>query len=101
MIEHTKYTFWGILFVIAMCLIGQKANALTGPETQDLIERMAADKKTFIIKYEADWCGYCKIMTPVVNKVATKEGFFVLNVDIDRCFKPKNLFGVPALDIYI
>ena len=40
---------------------------------------------TTIVKFEADWCGPCRMLTPVLEGVAEDCGITVVKVNIDNC----------------
>lgn len=37
-----------------------------------------------VIDYYADWCGPCKALAPVVEKLAEKHGLKLVTIDIDE-----------------
>lgn len=53
-----------------------------------------------IIKFYATWCGPCKMIKPVVDKLASETGIPLVEIDIDE--NPEfadayNVQGVPTL----
>lgn len=71
-----------------------------------------------ILKFYADWCKPCKMITPYIEKVINektklfeskqvKNKFIFVSVDVDECFdlyafmkKKKMINGIPALFLY-
>ena len=60
---------------------------LTAQELRDKID----NKESFVVDIYADWCGPCKMMSPVIDKIVNetlKEGkenkLFKFNVDHDK-----------------
>lgn len=47
-------------------------------------EKMMAEKKTFIVDFFATWCGPCKMLGAVLEKVENTLGVDVLKIDIDQ-----------------
>lgn len=51
-----------------------------------------------IIKFEADWCGPCKMLTGVLDKMPDLPEIEVVNVDNDPdTTKLMNIRGIPTL----
>ena len=53
--------------------------------TKDELKQCASSIKHFILKFTATWCGPCKRVQPVVNKLfnSLPEDFYYIEVDID------------------
>ena len=48
-------------------------------------KQMLAEKKTFLADFYATWCGPCKMLSPVVERMADKYGdVHFYKVDIDE-----------------
>ncbi len=57
---------------------------------------------TIIIDFYAEWCGPCKMMTPMIEEIAKeyKDQLTILKVDIDKCpdlIKKYNIMSIPTL----
>lgn len=50
-----------------------------------------------LLKFEADWCGPCKIMKPVVEKLAAQYDLEVEVIDIDENPMRANHFRVQSI----
>lgn len=53
-----------------------------------------------LYKFYATWCGPCKIMTPVVQKIAAEHELNLVEVDIDKHPELADAYevrGVPTL----
>lgn len=60
------------------------------------------DKKTAVIDCYTDWCGYCKMLSPVLEQLSEeyedKIDFFSINTDEDPEFAEKyEIMSLPTL----
>jgi thioredoxin 1 len=57
-----------------------------------------------VVKYSAIWCGPCKMMTPIMDRVATENpAVKVVHVDIDQEMEltaAEGIMSVPTLVFY-
>ena len=71
-----------------------------------------------ILKFYADWCKPCKVISPFINgliedkikrfdAVGVKDKFIFIEVDVDECFdlyaflkSKKRINGIPAIFLY-
>lgn len=72
--------------------------------TQTFKEIIASDKPV-LVDFYADWCGPCKMMTPVVEQISKEMGdqVRVLKVDVDRNQSAASAYqiqGVPTFLIF-
>jgi|TARA_R110000823_G_scaffold199313_1_gene330422 thioredoxin 1 len=51
--------------------------------TEDKFESTIKDNN-IIIQLSADWCGPCRILTPVLSAVAAEKGIEAIKVNIDN-----------------
>ena len=61
--------------------------------------------KTVIIDFYADWCGPCKIMSPVIDKIAEENAETIkvgkINVDENQELAMKyNVMSIPTILIF-
>ena len=59
-------------------------------------------KFPIIIDFYTEWCGPCKMMTPMIEEIAKeyKDQLTILKVDIDKCpdlIKKYNIMSIPTL----
>jgi len=60
--------------------------------------------KLFLVDYSAKWCGPCKMIAPVFEKLSNQYGhvnFQFLHVDVDECADISQEMGVKALPTFI
>ena len=46
--------------------------------------KLLDNKSTFVVDFFATWCGPCKMMGAVLEKVAPEQNFDILKIDIDE-----------------
>ena len=54
-----------------------------------------------IIKFYADWCGPCHVMSPVVDEVSKEYDVPVRTVDIDKESEMAQAYGVRSIPTVI
>lgn len=68
------------------------------------LEEEVKKSEITIVKYYADWCGPCKMMTPIVNKIGDeRENVNVISINIDEeteLVQKNNIASVPTLAFY-
>ena len=55
-----------------------------------------------IVDYYADWCGPCKMISPILDKIGN-EGITIIKVDIDKCpdlAKKAGVTSIPMMQFY-
>lgn len=62
---------------------------------------MVTLKDNCIIKFEADWCGPCKALTPVVDKVAAELDVEVIKVNVDTEKEFAAQYGVKNIPMLV
>lgn len=77
---------------------------ITKEEIQDILEKSKNENKTIIIKFEADWCGPCKTLGPVLDKIAEENPEInVIKVNVDENDSLSTEYGIrsiPAVFIF-
>jgi thioredoxin 1 len=68
-------------------------------------KEIISGEKPVLVDFYADWCGPCKMMTPVIQQVSKELGdaVRVLKVDVDRnqsAAKAYQIQGVPTFMIF-
>tara|TARA_B100000287_G_scaffold421609_1_gene462513 strand:- start:76 stop:387 length:312 start_codon:yes stop_codon:yes gene_type:complete len=52
---------------------------------QNEYDDVLKEHENIIVQLSADWCGPCRILTPVLESVAEDCGITVVKVNIDNC----------------
>lgn len=58
-------------------------------------------KGTVMVDFGAEWCGPCKVLEPIMEKVASEVSFNVFKVDIDDCPNLAKKFGIRGVPTVI
>lgn len=67
---------------------------INGAELKEII----AKNDKVLVDFFATWCGPCKMLAPVLDKVAAKtEGVAFVKVDIDKYVDAASEFGVQVI----
>jgi thioredoxin 1 len=86
---------------------GTEESGLDEPVSIDDVDGLAAfvDRHDVVLAdFYADWCGPCKMMEPVIERVAAETGAAVLKVDVDAhnaLAAEYGVRGVPTFVIFV
>lgn len=68
---------------------------------QDL-EKLKASEKPVLLDFYADWCGPCKLLSPIVDRVAEQhEEILVAKINVDRESALAAEYGVVSIPTLI
>jgi thioredoxin 1 len=73
---------------------------VTGP---DHLDELVADGGVVLVDFYADWCGPCKMLEPVVERIAAETTATVAKVDVDSqqgLASRYQVQGVPTLYLF-
>lgn len=68
---------------------------------KSLPEDFELETATCLLKFSADWCGPCKAVVPVLEKVIENTGVTVYDIDIDADPETAQKFGVRSIPTVI
>ncbi|MCC0176278.1 thioredoxin [Waterburya agarophytonicola K14] len=72
-----------------------KANFINSEQLEELI----ANNKLVLVDYTATWCGPCKVVAPLMDRLATEYGdrSTVVKVDIDENRDSAKKYGIRSI----
>lgn len=66
--------------------------------TKDNYDSVIATDKPVLIDFFAQWCGPCKMMSPIIEKIANEHPEYVVGkVDVDNDPELAQAFGVMSI----
>ena len=66
--------------------------------TQNNFEEIKSSEKTVLIDFYADWCGPCRMVSPIVDKIASEHPeYLVCKVNVDDEPELANEFEVSSI----
>lgn len=52
---------------------------------------------TVLVDFFANWCGPCKMISPILEKVANEKKIKIVKVDVDACPETAQKNGITAI----
>lgn len=66
--------------------------------TKDNFESVKASEKTVLLDFYADWCGPCRMVSPLVDEIAEEHPeYFVGKINVDEEGELAAAFGVTSI----
>ena len=66
--------------------------------TEESFEREISYQGTILIDFFANWCGPCKMLSPILESVALKkEELKIIKVNVDECPSLARTYGVMSI----
>jgi thioredoxin len=83
----------------------QSAVSNTGTVTQEDVYELANQKKYVLVDYNATWCGPCKKMIPILDKLVENrmDSLLLVKIDADEnhaLMEKKQVSSIPYLELY-
>lgn len=85
--------------------LNEKTVASAGMSYDAYLKKIKESKKLLLVDFNAVWCGPCKILKPIVERLEKKYSnkLEVLPIDVDKnneVAKTMNINGIPVLILY-
>lgn len=65
-------------------------------------EELKSSAKPVLIDFYADWCGPCRMVSPIVDEIANEsDAYVVAKVNVDDEPELANLFGVSSIPMLV
>lgn len=66
--------------------------------TKDNFNEIKASEKTVLLDFYADWCGPCRMVSPIVDEIAEeREDILVGKINVDEEGELAGAFGVTSI----
>lgn len=69
--------------------------------SQDFEKRVLKNNKTVLVDFFATWCGPCRMLSPILEQVASETDAEILKVDIDENMDLARKFGIMSVPTMI
>ncbi len=69
--------------------------------SQDFEKRVLKNNKTVLVDFFATWCGPCRMLSPILEQVASETDAEILKVDIDESMDLARRFGIMSVPTMI
>ena len=71
--------------------------------SENFEQEVINESKTVLVDFYADWCGPCKIMAPVVEKIAEEAGenVKICKINVDEASEIASKYGVMSIPTFI
>ena len=66
-------------------------------------DRVIKDNKKVLVDFFANWCGPCKMLSPILEEISNEEDIVVVKVDVDEfsdIASRFDVFSIPTLVLF-
>lgn len=70
--------------------------------SKEQYENMLSGKKDAIVQFSADWCGPCKMLSPILESLGKENNLLVCKIDISEhseFARQKGVMSIPYVEI--
>lgn len=70
---------------------------------KDEFEKIISESKPTIVDFFATWCGPCKMLSPILEKVEedSKGEFNIVKIDVDESYDVAKKYGIMSVPTMI
>lgn len=61
------------------------------------LQKAVADNPTLLVDFWATWCGPCRVMGPILDKVSEEKNVVIAKVDVDSNPELSQMFNVMSI----
>lgn len=68
-------------------------------KSEDFKTKVLENSKPVLVDFFATWCGPCKMLTPILEEVASENNgaFEIIKIDVDECEDLAREFGIMSI----
>lgn len=74
-------------------------NTFINLDDTTFVEQLKKEKGLVILNFIADWCGPCKIMSPILEMIAKEECIKIFKVNVDDSPNLAIEFGITSVPV--
>ena len=74
-------------------------NTFINLDDTTFVEQLKKEKGLVILNFIADWCGPCKIMSPILEMIAKEECIKIFKVNVDDSPNLAVEFGITSVPV--
>jgi Thioredoxin domain-containing protein len=67
----------------------------------DKLEQVLSQNELVIIKFSATWCGPCKRLTPIFDKISHNVTITCIEIDVDACQEIAQKYAIRSMPTLI
>ena len=69
--------------------------------TDESFDTTVATNEKILVDFWAEWCGPCKMVSPILDEISNETGLLVGKLNVDENLKKSSEFGVSSIPTMI
>ena len=69
--------------------------------TDESFDATVATSEKILVDFWAEWCGPCKMVSPILDEISNETGLLVGKLNVDENLKKSSEFGVSSIPTMI